>query len=416
MNMPAAESRPSWRNRTTAGIAAASFFSDVSHELATAVLPAFLTALGGGPAALGIIEGVADGCATFAKVGGGFAADRTTRRKPLASVGFLITAAGIAAIGVCTSWLQVLGCRVVAWIGRGSRSAPRDVLLMDGAPPEAVGRAFGAERAADAAGAVAGPLLALWMLSLGVAPAALFTWSLAPGLAAFAMIAFVVTERRTPRATGPRLDLRAQWAAVGRPFRRYVGAVFAFGCGDFSRTLLILFATEKTVATPWNWSPAATAVALYVFHNAVGAVAALPIGALADRCGRRATLRVGYALAIATTAGLAVLPPTAPVLLVLFACSGIYVACEEVAEKAVASEMLPPSSKGAGMGVLAAVNGLGDMIASALVGLLWSAFPDRLDVGLWAACGLQVAGAALLARSSRGGLRGDAGAGVRRIP
>jgi hypothetical protein len=41
-------------------IGLASLFSDVSHEMATAVLPAFLVTLGGSPALLGVIEGVAD--------------------------------------------------------------------------------------------------------------------------------------------------------------------------------------------------------------------------------------------------------------------------------------------------------------------------------------------------------------------
>jgi len=53
--------RAGWLNRTTVGVSLASLFSDISHELATAVLPAFLLAMGAGPAVLGWIEGGADG-------------------------------------------------------------------------------------------------------------------------------------------------------------------------------------------------------------------------------------------------------------------------------------------------------------------------------------------------------------------
>ena len=59
-----------WVNRTTLGISLASLLSDVSHELATAVLPAFLVSLGAGPAALGWIEGSADGLSAAAKLWG----------------------------------------------------------------------------------------------------------------------------------------------------------------------------------------------------------------------------------------------------------------------------------------------------------------------------------------------------------
>jgi hypothetical protein len=60
-----------WLNRTVLGIALASLFSDWSHEIATAVLPAFLGSLGAGAAWLGIIEGISDGLSSFAKLGSG---------------------------------------------------------------------------------------------------------------------------------------------------------------------------------------------------------------------------------------------------------------------------------------------------------------------------------------------------------
>ncbi|HVZ36011.1 MAG TPA: MFS transporter, partial [Polyangiaceae bacterium] len=141
-------------NRSTVGVSLASFFSDVSHELATAVLPVVLLSLGAGAGVLGLIEGSADGLSAVAKVWGGIQADRVRHRKPLAAVGYLVTAVGTAAIGVSTQSWQVLLCRVSAWIGRGSRSASRDVLMTEASDPAAAGKAFGMERAADAAGAV----------------------------------------------------------------------------------------------------------------------------------------------------------------------------------------------------------------------------------------------------------------------
>src|SRR6185295_10439670 len=192
--------RAGWLNRSTLGVALGSLFSDVSHELATAVLPAVLLALGAGPAALGLIEGSADGIATVAKLWGGAAADKAKRRKPLASVGYLVTAVGITLIAFCTTWTQVLLCRVAAWIGRGSRSAPRDVLMAEAAAPESLGKAFGMERAADAFGAVLGPLLAVALIAHGQAPQHVLLWSLAPGLLAFLSIALIVTERRREEA------------------------------------------------------------------------------------------------------------------------------------------------------------------------------------------------------------------------
>lgn len=369
--------------------------SDVSHELATAVLPAFLVSLGGGAAVLGWIEGAADGLSAIAKLGGGLAADRVRRRKPLASVGYLVTAVGTAAIALCTSAWQVMACRSLAWIGRGSRSAARDVLMSEGAPPEAHGRAFGMERAGDAAGAVLGPLMALFLLAKGVAPRHLLLVSLLPGTLAFLSILLLVAERpHEPRAAS--LHLGAELAGTGSAFRRYLVGVMVFGSGDFSRTLLILYATQALTGTVFSLAGASAAVALYVLHNAVSSAAAFPLGVLADRVGHRRVIVGGYLFAAATTLGFALAPPTPGWLLLLFVCSGLYIASEEVAEKSYAASLLPAGRRGSGMGLLAATNGLGDMISSALVGSLWALRHDPAW-GFGAAAALQLLGALMIA-------------------
>ena len=47
---------PTWMTRGALGIVLATFFSDVGHEMVTAVLPLYLTSIGLRPAALGIME------------------------------------------------------------------------------------------------------------------------------------------------------------------------------------------------------------------------------------------------------------------------------------------------------------------------------------------------------------------------
>jgi hypothetical protein len=45
--------------------------SDLGHEVPTALLPRFVTSLGGSAAVLGVTEGIADGLAGLARLGGG---------------------------------------------------------------------------------------------------------------------------------------------------------------------------------------------------------------------------------------------------------------------------------------------------------------------------------------------------------
>jgi fucose permease len=104
----------------------------------------------------------------------------------------------------------------------------------------------------------------------------------------------------------------------------------------------------------------------------------------------------GYVLAVATTLAFALAPPTPSWLLFLFVCSGVYIACEEVAEKSYAAPLVLEDRRGAGMGLLAATNGIGDMVSSALVGSLWSLLPNPAW-GFGAAATLQVLGAFMIA-------------------
>jgi MFS family permease len=274
--------------------------------------------------------------------------------------------------------------------------------MAEAVAPSALGKAFGMERAGDALGAVLGPLLAVALISRGVEAQNVMLWSLLPGLLAFFSIALIVVEKPRQKTGQRRPSFFTNVSATGRPFQTYLVSIFVFGCGDFSRTLLILYATQHAVGTVFSLTAGAMAIGLYVLHNAVSALAAFPIGALTDRMGRRPILVVGYLFAAATTLGFAVLPATPLMLLILFICSGLYIACEEVVEKAYAVELLPPEVKGTGMGVLAATNGIGDFVSSAVVGALWSLFPGHLSIGFLAAFALQLTGAASLV-TRRGG-------------
>jgi MFS family permease len=104
----------------------------------------------------------------------------------------------------------------------------------------------------------------------------------------------------------------------------------------------------------------------------------------------------GYLFAAAVTAGFGLLPATPAVLTLLFIGSGLGIACEEVGEKALAAEILPAEARGTGMGLLAATNGVGDFLSSALVGTLWAVLPGQAAVGFFGAAALQAVGALTL--------------------
>src|SRR5256712_4562337 len=217
--MPDRPKNKSWLNRTVMGVGLPSLFSDWSHEAATAVLPAFLAAIGAGPVWLGAIEGIADGLSSFAKLAAGHWTDRLKHRKPLALFGYAFTALATASFAFATHAYQVLFGRVAAWLGRGIRSPAKKALLAADVPPKAYGRAFGFERLMDTVGAIAGPLTALWLLeATNHSYSKVFLWTLLPGMVAAAI--FWIFVREQPIAARPQRSFLLDLKALPISFRR----------------------------------------------------------------------------------------------------------------------------------------------------------------------------------------------------
>jgi MFS family permease len=369
-SLPPAAAPQRWLTRSVLGIGLASLFSDWGHEAATAILPAFLASLGAPAFALGVIEGVSDGLSSFAKLAGGWIADRPKLRKPTGIIGYFATGLSTFAYAFAQSWPTILLMRALGWVGRGSRGPSRDTLLADCIAPEQRGRAFGFERAMDTTGAVLGPLCAT--ASLGTLGArGVLRWTLLPGLAAALAFAFLA-PKGIPDDGHRAPSFASSFAQLPKAYWHYLAGVFAHGIGDFAPTLLILRAGQ--ILTPhYGFARAsAIAVALYTFYNFVDAAASYPAGALADRVGKRGLLAVGYLFAVVTFAGFIFEPPTIPVLVILFGLAGIHGAVQQSVEKSLAAELLPAANRGSGFGVLATVNGVGDLISSVAVGALWS--------------------------------------------
>ncbi len=360
-----------WLTRGVLGIGLASLFSDWGHEAATSILPAFLASLGAPAIALGVIEGVSDGFSSFAKLAGGWIADRPRWRKPTGIIGYLATGLSTFGYAFAHSWPAILVMRALGWVGRGSRGPSRDTLLADSVLPGQSGRAFGFERTMDTVGAVLGPLCATALVGL-LGVRGVLRWSALPGLLAAVVFVWLVPGgKSTEGSRAP--SFASSFAQLPKTFWHYLAGVFAHGIGDFAPTLLILRANQ-ILAPRFGFARAATiSVALYTFYNVINAMASYPAGALGDRIGKRGLLSVGYLVGVLAYAGFIFEPPTIPVLAILFGLAGVHGGFQQSLEKSLASELLPSHVRGSGFGVLATANGIGDLVSSIAVGALWSA-------------------------------------------
>lgn len=373
MNGEQTKPRARWLNRTVLGIGLASLFSDWSHEIATTLMPAFLATMGVAAFWVGLIEGVSDGLSSFAKMASGYYTDKLRRRKPVAIIGYLVTALGTAAFGLATAAWHVLLARAFAWLGRGVRTPVRKALLAGAVTRETYGRAFGFERMMDTLGAIIGPATAFFLLgAFNHHYPTLFAVTLVPSLIAVALIAFAVREKE--RKPVPHVSFGERLRMLPPSFRKFLVAVGLFGAGDFAHTLLILLATQKLTPALGAAKAASIAVGLYVLHNVFYAGFAFISGWLADRFRKNLVLAVGYALAAVMALAIIFLPLTVWTLGAIFILGGVYVAVEETLEDSFCAELVSEEHHGMAFGTLATVNGVGDFVSSIAVGALWTAF------------------------------------------
>jgi MFS family permease len=358
-------------------------------------MPALLASLGAPPIALGLVEGLSDASSTAFKLAGGLHADRISNRKPLLLLGYALTSVK-ALFAMVTAWWQVLVLRMIAWAGRGLRNPLRDSLLADVTPPAAYGRAFGFHRGMDSLGAILGPLTASLLLPrLGMSRT--FLVSLVPGILSVLAVAFLVHE--VPHRSTRVLRFTVGLSKLPRRFRWFVGSAGLFGLGNYAHTFLILYAVTVLSPTLGATRASALAIALYTLHNAIYAVGSFVAGPLADRLGKRAMLGCGYLVFAGLNTLLILAHPTVPILVAAFTLAGVYIALVDTAEGALAAELLPSDLRGTGYGVLAAVNGIGDLVSGLMIGGLWTLLSPAVGFGYGAAMAL--AGMLVLGRTPR---------------
>jgi MFS family permease len=373
---PTASGDRLWFTPGVAGIGTASLLADVGHEVPTALLPSLVTStLGGSAAALGVIEGVSDGLAGAARLAGGAIADDPSRRRAIAVGGYTSTAVLASLTGAATAIWQIALLRAGAWTARGLRVPARNALLADVVPASAYGRAYGFERAMDNLGAIFGPLLAIGLVALvGVRWA--IGLSVIPGLLAAVAIVYAIRHTRTGHRR-ERRPVRLRLRPVLRgDLGRLMAGVAAFEVGNIAATLLILRGTE--LLTPAHGIEAATrwTLWLYVGYNVAAALASIPAGRLADRIGIRGPILVlasGVAMFGLAYTGFGLASASVTVLALPFIAAGIGIGAVETAEHAAVAALATEEIRGSAFGLLATIQALGNVAASIVAGVLWTA-------------------------------------------
>nr|WP_260639665.1 MFS transporter [Streptomyces angustmyceticus] len=384
-----------------------SLITDISSEMVTAVLPLYLVAeLGLSPLGFGVLDGVYNGVGALVRLVGGRLSDRGggAGHKAVAAVGYGLSALCKPLLLLVHSLPLIGAVLAVDRTGKGLRTAPRDAMISLAAEPAVRGRAFGVHRAMDTAGALCGPLVAFVLLRaaaegydavflvsfcvavLGVVVLLLFvprTIAAARGTTERAVAERAVAAEQPP--AGPRTPVRA---LLGRPeVRRLTGCAVLLGLTTLSDSFLYL-TLQRGLDLPTGWFPL-----LPLGTAAAFLLLAVPLGAVADRIGRRRLFLAGH-LALLCAYGLLLVPPGGGVALAgaVLVLHGTFYAATDGVLAAATADAVPEDARGSGLAVVQTGQTAARFVCSLAFGAAWTAWGARTAV-LTAALGLALAAA-----------------------
>jgi len=338
-----------------------SFFADLSTEMIYPLMPEFLVTLGASKFLVGLIEGIAEGTASFLRIVGGLLSDRIRKRRFFLFLGYGLAAAAKPFLFLANHWVPVLALRFADRVGKGLRTPARDALLADSIDPARKGYGFGFHRGMDSLGAAGGPLLAMLVLALSHGNVRLvFLLAVIPA----AVSVFMITKVKEvlPAAREIRDSLRAQ-TTLGRPFALFVLSIVVFTLGNSSNAFLILKAREAGL-------PAIGIPLIWLTYNVVGSIASPLCGHLSDWTGRRPIILASFLVYAAIYAGFG-LSSSLTAVWILFCCYGLYHGLSEGIFRAYVADLVESEKRATAYGLFNTAIGLTLIPASIVFGLLW---------------------------------------------
>lgn len=341
-----------------------SFFNDMASEMIYPIVPIFLTTvLKTSIPIFGIIEGITEATAAFTKYLFGSLSDYFKKRKIFVVLGYFFSAISKIFIGLSQSWFPVMIARFLDKSGKGLRTAPRDSILLENTDSNNRGFVFGFHRAMDSAGAVFGPLLALFFLYfLKENIRMVFFIAFIPSIIGVILLLLLIKEKNV-FSQGKKHFVKINYKNLEKPMKIFFITNFIFALGNSSDAFLILRAKNLGLTT-------LMATLTYVIYNVSYTVFSTPAGSLADKIGAKKVFQIGLFVFSLVYFFFGFIKN--PIFFwILFPIYGIYIAFTDGVSKAYMSKMIKKEESASYFGLQQTILGVGALLASTVGGILW---------------------------------------------
>ena len=354
-----------------------SLLTDVASEMLYPVMPLYLRSIGFSVLLIGILEGIAEATAGLSKGYFGKLSDHTGKRTPFIRLGYTFSAVSKPMMAIIAHPLWIFLARTIDRLGKGIRTGARDALLSDEATEATKGRVFGFHRSMDTLGAVMGPAMAL--LYLYYYPGdyrSLFLLASFPGMLAIGL-SFLLKDKKAQtqenRSTVAFFSFLHYWNASPLIYRKLASGLLVFTLCNSSDVFLLLKVKQTGLSD-------AAIIGIYIFYNMVYAIAAFPLGIVADQIGLKKVYIAGLLLFAMVYAGMTVNGSWYWYGL-LFFMYGLYAAATEGVSKAWISNITGKEDTATAIGTFSGFQSICTMLASSFTGWIW--FRSGAESAFW---------------------------------
>lgn len=355
-------------SRTVWILSLVSLCTDAASEMLYPIMPLYLQSIHFSIIFIGILEGISEAIAGLSKGYFGKLSDETGKRVPFVRLGYGLSAIAKPMMAVFTYPWWVFFARSTDRIGKGLRTGARDAMLSEEATPQTKATVFGFHRSMDTLGAVIGPLVALAFLH--VKPSAyttLFYIAFIPGFAAIILTYLLKDKSQKKYESGTTFFSFIKYLKTApQSYRRLLIGLLLFTLCNSSDVFLLLRMKETGIDDT-------TTIGIYIFYNCIYAIAAYPLGVIADKIGLKKILVAGM-LIFSVVYGSMGYVDTLPLVLILFLLYGIYAAATEGIAKAWITNIALKEDKATAIGTYTALQSICSLFASSITGIIWYSY------------------------------------------
>ena len=335
-------------------------FGDITYEGGAAINGQFLGELGASAAAISIIAGGGEFLGYALRLLAGYAADKSGRYWLLTCIGYLINTLSVPAMTLAGSWQTAGALVVLERTGRAIRKPTVEAMLSYTTGTLGRGWVYALNTALDEIGATIGPLVVAAVLFLRGDFRIGYAVLLIPAVLTLASLTAARIGFPVPSSLEQQRTARVSGFARGYFLYMLGGALFAMGLMSYE---LIAYHFARTNIVSGAWIPVLLSLA-----TGSGVIANLLLGRFYDRAGIPVLL---IAVVLSSLFAPIVFQGSLAAVVAAMPLWGIGYAVQDTLLKAVVAGLLPEHRRSFAFGLFYAVYGLGWLIGSIVIGVLY---------------------------------------------